>query len=288
MKRPDIRVMPVDDTAIDIRRQDWIEQADGQAVALASDYPAGYRVKPHRHSRAQLLYALAGVVMVSTSIGRWVLPADHALWIPASVEHSVEMLGEVSMRSIYVATGAIDGLPEDVRVVGVTDLMRSLIVEAVTLPVDHCPTSRAGLIMALIALEIPRLPERPLGLAFPAEPRLASLCRRFLEAPSPHARIDDWADHLAMSRRAFTRAFRKETGLSLQSWRQQACLFAALPRLAGGEPVTSVALDLGYDSVAAFTTMFKRILGAPPRHYLRDRPGVREIAGTRPGDRGPA
>ncbi|MNE86844.1 transcriptional activator FtrA [compost metagenome] len=71
-----------------------------------------------------------------------------------------------------------------------------------------------------------------------------------------------------MSRRAFTRAFRRETGLSLSVWRQQACLFAALPRLAAGEPVTSVALDLGYGSIPAFTTMFKRMLGAPPRSYF--------------------
>ena len=67
---------------------------------------------------------------------------------------------------------------------------------------------------------------------------------------------------------SLTRAFRRETGLSLSTWRQQACLFTALPRLADGEAVTSVALDLGYESVAAFTTMFKRMLGAPPRGYF--------------------
>jgi AraC-like DNA-binding protein len=74
---------------------------------------------------------------------------------------------------------------------------------------------------------------------------------------------------LGMSRRAFTRQFKRETGLSFVSWRQQACLFAALPRLVAGEPVTTVAIDLGYENPASFTTMFKRILGAPPRDYLR-------------------
>ena len=43
----------------------------------------------------------------------------------------------------------------------------------------------------------------------------------------------------------------------------------ALPRLASGETVTNVALDLGYDSPSAFTAMFRRILGASPRDYLR-------------------
>ena len=72
-----------------------------------------------------------------------------------------------------------------------------------------------------------------------------------------------------MSRRAFTRLFRRETGLSFVNWRQQACLVAALPRLVAGETVTTIALDLGYDNPAAFTTMFKRVLGASPRTYLR-------------------
>jgi AraC-like DNA-binding protein/quercetin dioxygenase-like cupin family protein len=248
----------------------WLEQTSGQVVALASDYPNGHLVPPHRHNRSQLLHALSGVVTVATSEGRWMVPPEHALWIPAGVEHSVAMLGDVLMRSLYVVPGAIAGLPEHCRVVGMTALMRSLIVEAVTLPFDYAPESRAALVMALILQEIPRLPEKPLGLPFPTDPRLAELCRRFVEAPSPRARIDDWADALAMSRRTFTRAFRRETGVGLSTWRQQCCLFAALPRLARGEPVTSVALDLGYDSVAAFTTMFKRMLGAPPRFYFRE------------------
>ena len=251
-------------------RTRWLEQASGQVVALASDYPSGYLVPTHRHGRSQLLHALAGVVTVATSEGRWMVPPEHALWIPAGVPHSVEMLGAVMMRSLYVVAGAIAGLPERCRVVGMTGLMRSLIVEAVTLPFDYARDSRAAMVMGLILQEIPRLPEKPLGLPFPTDPRFAELCRRFVVAPSPRARIDDWADSLAMSRRTFTRAFRRETGVSLSTWRQQCCLFAALPRLARGEPVTSVAFDLGYDSLAAFTTMFKRMLGAPPRFYFRE------------------
>lgn len=255
----------------DHRRQiAWLEGLGGAIVALASEYPADHRVPPHRHSRAQLLYALSGVVVVTTVDGRWMVPPDHALWVPAETEHSVIMRGRVSMRSVYVRPEAIADLPTRSRVVGFTDLMRSLVVEAVKLPPAPAPGTRSALVMALILDEIPRLPERPLGLPFPADERLAALCRAFLDAPSPRATIDSWADSAAMSRRAFTRAFRRETGLSLSAWRQQASLFAALPRLAGGEPVTSVALDLGYDSVAAFTTMFRRMLGAPPSRYLRE------------------
>ena len=40
-------------------------------------------------------------------------------------------------------------------------------------------------------------------------------------------------------------------------------------RLAAGDDVTSVSLDLGYRSPSAFIAMFKRVLGATPGRYVR-------------------
>jgi AraC-like DNA-binding protein len=249
-------------------RLDWLERANGPIVALPSEYPDGHRVPEHAHNRSQLLHALTGVVLVRTRYGRWMVPPGHAMWIPAEISHEVDMLGNVSMRSIYVAPDAIEGLPERLRVVGVSELMRSLIVEAVGLSDEARLSTRGDLLLTLLLHEIPAMPERPLGLPFPTDARLAALCRRFVTAPSPHTTIDAWAGAVGMSRRTFTRTFHRQTGLPLSTWRQQALLFAALPRLADGEPVTRVALDLGYDSVPAFTTMFKRMLGAAPRSYF--------------------
>jgi AraC-like DNA-binding protein len=240
-------------------------ESDGPIYPLPSDYTPGHVVARHSHSRPQLLYARTGVLMVTSTEGRWMVPPDHALWIPAGIEHSVDMVGHVNMLSVF---GAPSALPDAVRVVAMTDLARALIMEAAAPLPDGHATARIDLVMRLLLEVISTLPERSLGLPFPGEPRLASLCRRFVLNPSPHLVIDDWAKELSMSRRSFTRAFHRETGLSLSIWRQQACLFAAFPRLAAGEAITSVALDLGYESIAAFTTMFKRMVGASPRAYF--------------------
>ena len=72
--------------------------------------------------------------------------------------------------------------------------------------------------------------------------------------------------------RTLTRLFRRETGLTFMRWRQQARLMEALRRLARGDPITVVALDLGYATSSAFTYMFRRALGVPPSRFYASSP----------------
>ena len=260
------------DTLLRNRQRAVVEVADAPAVAFEHRFDHDEHVAEHHHSRSQLLHPITGVVIVNTSIGRWMVPPDHALWIPAGVRHAVDTIGRVEMQSAYVRPDAISGLPSHLHVTGMTRLMRSLLAETVSLGPDAAD-ARALLIQNALLHEIPLLPERPLGLPLPRNRRLAELCRSFIALPSERLSIDDWAGRVGMSRRTFTRVFRQETGLSLSAWRQQACVMAALPRLSAGEPVTSVALDLGYDSMPAFTTMFSRVMGAPPKTYLKNQKG---------------
>jgi AraC-like DNA-binding protein len=146
--------------------------------------------------------------------------------------------------------------------------MRSLITEALGLPIEYERDGRAGALMQLIQYEMQQLPVLPLSLQYPTHEALAERCRQFMQRPNVHETIDDWSAALGMSRRAFTRLFRRETGLSFMVWRQQACLMSAMPRLVAGESVTTVAIDVGYENPAAFTIMFKRTFGSPPLTYL--------------------
>jgi AraC-like DNA-binding protein len=238
-------------------------------IALTNEYADGHAIPPHHHRRSQLLFGASGLVTVATQFGTWAVPPQRGMWIPGGIVHEVRMLGAVRMFSLYLEPGAVAGMPECCQVVRVSPLLQQLMTEASDLPAEYEPDSRTGALMALLQHEMRELPVLPLSVPLPADRRLAQQCRRFLVAPTPHETIDAWSAELGMSRRAFTRLFRRETGLSFAAWRQQACLLAALPRLIAREPVTAVAIDLGYDNPAAFTTMFKRLLGASPRNYLR-------------------
>lgn len=238
-------------------------------IAIGHDYPDSYELAEHRHRRSQFLYAATGVMAVSTPGGAWVAPPERAVWIPAGTPHSVRMVGAVQTRSVLVEPGECEGRGDECQVVGVSSLLRHLLGAAAEVPPEYDLDGRDALVMNLLLAEIDRAPSIPLAVPFPTHPALARRCHAFLKRPDAAATIDEWADAMAINRRSFTRLFRRETGMSFAEWRQQACLSAALPKLAAGEAITSIAYDLGYDGPGNFSTMFKRILGVAPSRYLK-------------------
>lgn len=245
-----------------------IEDLPQPIVALGNQYPEGHVIEPHRHRRGQLISGATGVIVLTTAEGTWVMPPQRGMWIPSATTHRVRMVGAVSMQSLFVEPGAIAGLPDHCQVVSISPFLRSLMTEALHLPVDFESGSRTDAVMDLIRHELQQLSPLPLSLKFPSTGPLAERCRRFVEAPDIHETIEQWSAALGMSERTFTRHFRRETGLTFGAWRQQACLLSAMPRLAAGEPVTIVAADLGYENPAAFTLMFRRVFGSSPLTYL--------------------
>lgn len=238
-------------------------------IAIGHDYPDSYELAEHRHRRSQFLYAATGVMAVSTPNGSWVAPPERAVWIPAGTPHSVRMVGAVQTRSVLVEPGECSGRRDECQVVAVSPLVRQLLGAAAEVPPEYDVSGRDGLVMRLLLEEIERAPSIPLAVPFPTHTVLARRCHAFLARPDAGATIDEWADEMAMNRRSFTRLFRRETGMSFAEWRQQACLSVALPRLAAGEPITSIAYDLGYDGPGNFSTMFKRMLGMAPSRYFK-------------------
>jgi AraC-like DNA-binding protein/mannose-6-phosphate isomerase-like protein (cupin superfamily) len=202
-------------------RFNYDEDVPRPVVATGHDYPPSFELDRH-HLRNQLIYAEKGVAVVSTPQGAWAAPSERAVWIPAGVPHSVRMVGAVSTRSVLIQAQVVK--PGDrCQVVGVSPLLRQLLVAAAAAPAEYDETGRDGLVMSLLIKELEQAPLIPLSAPFPRSPALAAKCHAFLERPSPHDTIDGWAEDLGMGRRAFTRAFRRETGMSFAEWRQPVC-----------------------------------------------------------------
>src|SRR5262249_29399068 len=126
-----------------------------------------------------------------------------------------------------------------------------------------------GLLMRLLVSEIRRLSPCALDLPLPGSADLSELCERILADLSARRPCGSDAAEMATSARTLYRRFLTETGISFPRWKQQARLLESIRRLAEGVPVTTVAVDLGYESPSAFSTMCRRSLGVPPRAFVR-------------------
>jgi AraC-like DNA-binding protein len=237
-------------------------------LARQTRYPKGHHIKPHWHSRAQFLFAVEGTMRVRTSRHVWIVPPSRALWLPSHTAHELQMHGVVEMRSFYLNDAAATGMPTSCVVLDVTPLLRELVVRAVALPPRYDENGEDRLLVRLLMAEIRRLPACALDLPLPESTDLTRLCERILADLSRRRPCGAEASHMKTSARTLYRRFLKETGITLARWKQQARLLESIRRLAAGAPVTTVALDLGYESPSAFSTMFRRALGIAPRAFI--------------------
>src|ERR1700745_3722443 len=78
------------------------QRSTGDGVHLvARSYRKGLRLGPHMHREAQLVYAASGTMQVTTPKGRWLVPPDRAVWVPAGLPHAIDVLADIEVRPLY-------------------------------------------------------------------------------------------------------------------------------------------------------------------------------------------
>jgi AraC-like DNA-binding protein len=122
-----------------------------------------------------------------------------------------------------------------------------------------------------IRRHVDQLPEHTTGWLAGLRDRFVGRALALLhERPSAPWTIDDLSSQVGLSRSALHERFVSLVGQPpvqyLTSWRMQ---LASRKLLEGRSSVATVALDVGYDSEAAFARAFKRLVGMPPAAWRR-------------------
>jgi AraC-like DNA-binding protein len=125
-------------------------------------------------------------------------------------------------------------------------------------------------LLAVILDQIRIMRIAPLELPIPENVWLKKIYKRLSSSPEDNRKLEDWGKMVGATGRTLARHFRLETGMTFGQWRQQIRILEALKRLGMKESVTTVALDLGYDSPSAFISMFKKALGKTPGQYFAE------------------
>src|SRR5215468_12649036 len=116
----------------------------------------GTRLDPHMHRESQLVYAATGTMQVTTPKGRWLVPPDRAVWVPARLEHAIDVLANIEMRTLYFD---LAWLKRETRNAGLTSefvvRVSPLLHQAILALFDSRNSrERTGLLIKLAMLEL--------------------------------------------------------------------------------------------------------------------------------------
>jgi AraC-like DNA-binding protein len=229
--------------------------------------PPGLVFDWHSHDDHQLAWAATGVLTVRAELRAWVLPPTRALWIPAGVRHETLTAGAAAtMRSAYVHPGLCPISWAGPTPVAASPLLAELINYLGTVQLSAGQRSNAEAVLVDLLAPVPMT---TIEVRMPAEDRAREVAEALAADPADDRTLASWGRSIGASERTLARAFLAGTGLSFGRWRTTLRLQAALPALAAGAPVASVARRVGYESASAFVAAFRRETGITPASYFR-------------------
>ncbi|HEX3860163.1 MAG TPA: helix-turn-helix transcriptional regulator [Stellaceae bacterium] len=237
---------------------------------LPRSYERGVHLGTHVHREAQLLFAASGVMQVTTPKGRWLVPPQRAVWLPARLEHAVDALSDIEMRSLYIEPGWLAAHPKAPQlarefVVAVRPLLRELVL---SLFAGAAEPRHSELQAQLLLFELIEAEDGATFMPMPNDARARRVAEAVLADTSDSRPLADLAQAAGASARTMTRLFAAETQLTFKEWRQRARIMASIELLSTRRAsVKQVAARLGFSSTAAFGHAFRQIMGTTPSEF---------------------
>ena len=250
------------------QRVEQVLLSQHNVMALSSEYPEGYQTQWHTHNHSQLVYAVSGVLKVSTEQGIWITPPLRAIWIPKEVKHKVEVLSKASMRSLYIKPTLLKELGDNCSVIQVSALLRELIVYMCHQDSNYDEAGPTGRVVAVILDQLSVVTTEPLSMPTSTEVRLQKILTAMMVNPAENTTLEQWAVQLHMSPRTLSRLFSQQLNMSFSQCRHQLRLLIAIGLLAKGDKLAKVAHDVGFSCQSSFIKRFKLSFGVTPKQYF--------------------
>lgn len=240
-----------------------------KVVALRMHEIEQDEVPYHQHRKGQLIMPLTGFVKSQIEDAIWMVPNHCAVWIPSHIPHNNDIAANTDICMLFVDP-VIQGLPNKTCTLSVSPLLRELVIKLASEEKDYDEAGRVGRLAQVLIDELISMPTERFDFPIPREPRLNKLAYWMIDDPNNQIHIGQWAKSLAMSERTLARLVQQELSMTFGQWRAQLHAIVAIQKLSKGESVQRISEDLGYESVSAFITFFKKLLGKPPAQYMKD------------------
>lgn len=221
--------------------------------------------------RHYLLYATRGVLRLEVDGTAWSLPPARAALIRAGLPIEITIPQPVTTASVLFSTDFTTPPPSSLVVFDMTPLSRSLISECARWGDEESPLDDYALSMfRALAQATWSLAGRPSPASMPTgrSPEVRRALEITAERLADDPRFDDIAGEVGLASRSLARRFSDELGMTWGASLRRLRVLRAIELLAGtDQPVTQIAMDVGYDSLSGFNAAFRDLIGQTPTGY---------------------
>lgn len=228
----------------------------------------------HQHQKGQLVYVESGFQYITIEERIYLLPQNHAVWIPPNAIHKTNSHSEkIKLMIMFADTEGSNHFYHEVNVFSVPPVLREMIKYAEKwsklFKKDHDET----LFLKALFNELPHFVEHSLKLhiCLPKDKRLTKVIEHLHHYYRDEIRIEELSDTALLSLRTLERIFKKETGLTLIKYQQMLRIIKSLELLSSGSfTISETAYEVGYRSVQAYTRSFQSVMQFRPTDFIKN------------------
>lgn len=248
--------------------RDYDPKRGSSVATLAYEYPRGYQIPEHAHASDQLIYAIRGLMLVSSGNHTWLIPPHFALWIPARQRHHLHMRTAVSMRTLYLRPALVHRFGDSCQVLHVSNLLREVVLEIVAAGKLRIRNIYESALRDVLLRCLQNASPLPTRVTLPRDQRALNVAQSVLSQRGASRPLAALCIQSGLSVRTLQRLFQKELGMDFDSWRRQVRLIKAVELLVAGNSVKQTAFDVGYRQPSAFVEMFRATFGETPKAWI--------------------
>lgn len=228
----------------------------------------------HSHQKGQLVYVESGFQYITIEEKIYLLPQNHAAWIPSNIIHKTNSHSEkIKLMIMFADTDKKNPFYDEVNVFSVPSVLREMIKYAEKWSKKLEEDSNETLFLKALFNELPHFVEHSLKLhiCLPKDKRLTKVMEYLHDHYNKEIKLQDLGDKALLSSRTLERIFKKETGLTLSKYQQMLRIIKSLEFLSSGNiTVSETAYEIGYKSVQAYTRSFLSVMQARPSDFIKN------------------
>ena len=234
------------------------------------------RLAMHSHNKHQLTYVEGGAAYLKTNDNSYFLPARHYVWIPAGMEHFIELKTSVSMiRNIYIPTPILNNneFYSKMGIYPASNLILEMILytENWTGNIFEKEKSKYQYLKTLGTI-IAEISKTPLPVVIPTttNQRLSPILKHIHLHVDQTLLLKDVAKLFGFSSRSLSRLFRDTLDTSFLQYVKLTRIILSMEKLLQTElSISEIAYASGYNSLATFSNTFYNLAKIRPVDFRK-------------------